>query len=135
MAKNRETIFTNDVCKELKAMGAIVIQYSIAPHVVNGRVVSSNKSGVPDRWVSHRLFTGWLEFKIEQGRLSPLQTNMIQQMNTLVPGSAFVIRKQLKLHQIEDAQGIILGYFNNGYSLLMELYKIKQQSLLGDIWK
>lgn len=59
-----EAQFQKSVVHALKSRGAFVFN-------VHGQVMQS--SGMPDLWVGHELWTGWLELKFGEGRYKPLQ--------------------------------------------------------------
>ena len=64
-------------------------------------------SGWPDRYVSHPLWSGWLEFKAENGRLSALQREVLRRLRSHDAGQAFVARHETRT--IEDEAGATLG--------------------------
>jgi hypothetical protein len=109
-----ESTFTNSVCKDLEQCGAVVI-----PYVGNFR----QQNGVPDRFVAHNLWCGWLEFKTARGRLSTAQKIFIGRLNVARKNTAFVIREP---NIVEDRDGKVLLTFKGGFDLLLKLYHIKE---------
>lgn len=78
-----ETQWTKQVCIGLERKNAFII-----PYVGNRR----QKRGVPDRWITHRLWTGWLEFKGARTKIEPLQLNVMQSIWVRRPGTVFILR-------------------------------------------
>lgn len=115
-----ESQYTKAVCEEMEQCGASVI-----PYVGNTR----QRNGVPDRWVGHSLFSGWLEFKTLKGRLSLGQKICIERLNRSVKGTAYVIRSNgnVTCGRIENEKGKVLAMFSNGYDLLLKLFELSEQ--------
>jgi len=110
----KESKFTKEVCSKMKNCGATIV-----PYVGNYR----QQNGVPDRYVCHQLWQGWLEFKTTKGRLSTAQKIFIQRMNLSRKGVAFVVREP---NIIENEKGDTLSHFANGFDLLLKLYHITE---------
>lgn len=49
------------------------------------------KRGLPDRFISHRRWQGWVEFKAFNGVVDPLQERFIREFNKRKVGSAFIV--------------------------------------------
>lgn len=80
MADN-ESSKTRELCKAL---------YKIGAHVT--AIVGSmrQRSGLPDRYVNHILWHGWLEFKLEGGKVSATQELFVKECCKRQYGSAFI---------------------------------------------
>lgn len=76
-----ESAKTRKLCRELEKIGAITL-----PYVGSARQIA----GWPDRWIAHPLWTGWVEFKDGEGRLSKLQQHRLREIWLRDPGGAFV---------------------------------------------
>jgi hypothetical protein len=82
--------------------------------------------GWPDRYVHHRYWHGWLEFKGEHTRLDKKQRIIIARLNERVPDSAFVVRWP---DRIEDEEGELLATFNGtGHDLIEALKLLKENT-------
>ncbi len=62
---------TKQFCVELENCGAFVIPYVASKY---------NRPGVPDRFVTHRLWHGWVEFKDIETKITNLQDWTIKQL-------------------------------------------------------
>jgi len=62
--KQNESAFTRWFCREIQRVNGVTLA-----------IVASamQRSGLPDRYVCHKKFRGWLEFKKDDGRLSTAQ--------------------------------------------------------------
>jgi hypothetical protein len=68
-----------------------------------------NLPGQPDRYISHRSWHGWIEFKDEKTKLKPIQAMRIKEMNERAPGTAYVARFiGDEFLNIEDHEGNVL---------------------------
>lgn len=81
--KSTETKLTRELCRALEKLGALTLSLTASRY---------QQPGWPDRWVCHRAFTGWLEFKGPDTQVTPLQLERMRQINERSPGSAFVVR-------------------------------------------
>jgi hypothetical protein len=104
-----ESSDTRDLCAQLKKFNAVVYA------VVGSQFAHP---GWPDRYVHHRYWCGWLEFKAPKGSLSKLQREVIHKLNELKPGSAFVVRHP---DSVEDCDGRVLAEFSSAHDLLLKL--------------
>ncbi len=105
-----ESIWTRKICDDLKDLNTLVIP------IVGG---VRQPTGLPDRYISHTLWTGWLEFKGPLTKLQPKQAHYIEEFNKRKPGSAFVCREPIR---IEDTHGNVVRYFDGtGCGLLKSL--------------
>ncbi len=103
-----ESDFARWFCKRLEAVNAFVIP------VVGSRM---QKNGVPDRYVCHRDFRGWLEFKKDKGKVTDLQRitmlRLIDRGDTCLvvrlrsPGASRPAQEQQI--EIESPDGELLG--------------------------
>ena len=109
----KESKWTKGVCGEMTKCNALVF-------ACVGGVMQT--AGWPDRYVAHKLWTGWLEFKGEKTRLTIKQHHIIYTLNKKRPGTAYVIRWP---NRIEDCNGDLLANFDgHGKSLLTQLGRI-----------
>jgi len=81
-AKVSESAFTRWFCERLTRVNAYCV-----PIVASGM----QQSGLPDRYVCHHKFRGWLEFKKGDGRLSEAQRLTIKSLQER-GDVAFVVR-------------------------------------------
>ena len=133
--KQKEAKFVDRICHELEDHGAFIVPYHIAPNMVNGRYVAANKAGVPDRYIHHSLWSGWLEFKSPKGKLQGNQREVLEQMNSIIQSSAFVIREGANKvnHYIENEYGHVVGMFKDGLDLLTKLEKLQLISRMEEL--
>ena len=66
-----EILKTKAFCLELENCGAFIVPYVASKY---------NRSGVPDRFITHRLWNGWVEFKDKNTRLTDLQRWTLKQL-------------------------------------------------------
>jgi len=102
----KECAWTRKMCRELERCNAVV--FACVAHKMQA-------PGWPDRWVCHRRWRGWLEFKGDNTRLTALQRKRIRDLNDRQPGSAFVVRHP---NRIEDCDGNLIATFNSAIELL-----------------
>jgi len=125
-SETKECKETRALCKKLKALGVVVYAATANRFSV---------PGWPDRWICHRLWTGWLEFKSDDGILRPDQKACIRQIVASGgPGVCWVVRGESpkdmgweQLH-IEDYNGVRYGSCPNDPSLFMKLLNTVQKS-------
>lgn len=79
-----ESLFTKQVCDELKRVNATVFNF------VAGS--PGQTPGIPDRYVSHMLFQGFLEFKGTKTSVSQVQTIMHRELNRHKRGQCLLVR-------------------------------------------
>ena len=91
---------TRGMCRALEALGAMTYP------LVAGRYTPS---GWPDRYLHHRRWHGFIEFKSPSREVEPLQRRMLRELNARCPGSAFVVRLP---YTVEDASGKVLSTFD-----------------------
>lgn len=106
-----ESKWTREVCKELEELGAKVVAF-VAQKM--------QEPGIPDRYICHRFWRGFLEFKGATTRLQTNQRMFISAIN-LRGGNAFVVRYP---GFVEDVRGTVLGKFDDGTELLLLLVKL-----------
>lgn len=102
----KEIRFTKNVCNDLRHHGAFVFA------IVGGGMQTP---GLPDRYVHHHLWCGFLEFKGDDTILRPLQVHTLKSLNEKRPGTAYVIRAP---NRIESPTGDLLDTFVNALDLL-----------------
>lgn len=107
-----ENEWTRKICKELEQHNAIVFA-----------LVGSEMQtvGIPDRYICHSRWQGWLEFKGVNTVLSTIQRKRINDLNARQPGLAYVIRYP---GNIESSNGIQLAVFHNVAELLDALVEL-----------
>lgn len=77
--KINESIFTRMICDNLRANNALVIPFTAS---------ASSLPGVPDRFILHKSFSGFVEFKVFPNELSPAQVYLhknFQSLGYIVP--------------------------------------------------
>jgi hypothetical protein len=72
---------TSDLVAELERLGAWCFK------TCGNRF---QKSGVPDLYIHHIWFQGWIEFKNPDNVVSDIQRETISQLNNRIAGSAFI---------------------------------------------
>lgn len=77
-----ECKFTQWFCKCIEQCNAVTFAMVASP---------MQRVGLPDRYVCHTLFRGWLEFKSHNGRLSPIQRKVLTDLRTR-GDNCFVVR-------------------------------------------
>ena len=93
-SKQTESELTRKFCKVCEKAG-IFTQANIGGAVGarDGRRTSAiARTGMPDRLFHTRHWTGWVEFKREDTPLKDIQQAMINKLNAIRPGSAWVVR-------------------------------------------
>ena len=97
-----ESKFTKLCCDALRAKGALV--YAC--------VATEYQSGWPDRYISHKYWHGWIEFKSITRRLETNQRIVIQQLQ-LRGDNALIIRESVdkRIGQLEDIDGKVIRVF------------------------
>jgi hypothetical protein len=109
MSQYSETKFKKEVITGLRTHNAIVVC------IEGGNV--RQRVGLPDTFVAHRLWHGWLEFKSERGKLKEHQRIFLKQMNERgVP--AFVLRAP---NIVESFDGVVMFTFDGTGDLLCQL--------------
>lgn len=78
----KETDLTRELCKMLERAGAVV--FACVGAGFQGR-------GWPDRHIDHKLWSGWIEFKKDQGALRPMQRVKLESI-WKAGGSALIAR-------------------------------------------
>lgn len=77
-----ETEFTKWFCDQLQAVNALTIAFVGSTMQVGG---------IPDRYICHRDFHGWIEFKKDRRKVTTAQRIFIQDVN-IREGNALVVR-------------------------------------------
>ena len=122
----KETTWTKKICDQITALGGWVIPYVAS---------KKNKAGTPDRHITHRLWTGWLEFKGLKTPVEPLQARTLWQLNERSEYSAFIVRFPGLIQTLKEDPGVTCGewvtlaHFDNADTLLHLLKNIKDGEL------
>lgn len=123
----KESAWTAKVCRELEMMNAVILP-----------IVAQTKMppGWPDRYIHHRYWQGFVEFKGETTVLAKHQEQRIGQLNERAPGSAFIARLLpgskgsqwsgciTTVRSPNGGESEILGHFTDGRSLVSELSRL-----------
>lgn len=115
----RETRMTKDLCDRLRLCGAKVV-------VIAGDSVYQ-PSGLPDRYLSHRRWHGWVEFKSHTGSLNTQQRDHIREFSARRPFSAVVLRlpaDESDEYVVEDHEGARLFSFTRPIDLFVNLQNL-----------
>lgn len=91
----RESSFTADVAKRLKAAGALTFKIHGGPY---------GRAGVPDMFVADTRWSGWIEFKVGRNKVTPVQQAAMYAL-TKRGVNAVVLRATEEELLIEDADG------------------------------
>jgi hypothetical protein len=87
------------VKKELENCGAWVFN-------VHGHAMQ--RAGVPDLYVAHRKFHGWLELKVDNNSCSTLQKIVLRDLNARGV-AAYVLRMKKGKTTLEDCDGEVVA--------------------------
>jgi len=109
-----ESKWTRKVCEDLKRQNAKVVAFV-------GQIMQ--ESGIPDRYVCHRLWQGFLEFKGIKTKLQLHQEIFIREISAR-GGNAYVVRFP---GIVEDSRGIVLGKFTDAIGLLRLLANLSKR--------
>ncbi len=99
----KESNFTKEVCHILKSQGAMIVS------LVGGRL---QRPGLPDRYVTHPQWQGFLEFKVGRNRCTVLQKQVLRELNAhgsnalVVHGG--ILWKDSKELTVQDENGLVL---------------------------
>jgi len=96
-----ETKWTKRVCEELRRCNTQVVSLH------GGSVYQT--TGIPDRYIIHTVWNGWLEFKGPSTKLKGIQARFIKLHELKWPTTAYVVREP---DRIEDSQGELLMRFD-----------------------
>jgi hypothetical protein len=119
----KESKFTKRTCEGLESLGAMIL-----PVVANAKM----PPGWPDRYVCHRSWDGWLEFKKDDGRLRKIQRAVLERLDVRIPGRALVVRElEDGVGQLETHNGKVLGVFQSATRLLELLITVRDGVTLG----
>lgn len=100
--KKNEAAFTRWFCDMVKAMGAVTLT------MVGGNVRQQN--GLPDRYVCHPKFRGWLEFKKDDSKLSSTQRLLTQRLRDRGDVCLVVRYRADEIMELEDLEGNAMGW-------------------------
>lgn len=114
-----ESVWRHAICKEIAATGAVV--FCISP----GRFTTS---GLPDRYVSSVIWSGWIEFKGRDTAVRTDQKIVCRSMTIRNPGSVFFVRFP-NIIETNTARGIVqvATFDGTGRGLLNALQTITRE--------
>jgi len=104
-----EAPYTSRMKRRLEAEGALVIKY---------RPGNGQRAGVPDCYVAHPEWRGWIEVKWGRGRLRPVQRSVCEMLQARGV-SVLVLRGPD--HIIEDLDGNELARLDLTFPLIPQL--------------
>lgn len=114
--RKQEIEWTHKVVQEMRNCNARVT--AIVAH-------ARQEPGIPDRYVCHTYWAGWLEFKGAETKVTVKQSIFIREHNKRHPETAFVVRYP---NVIEDHDGHILEEWDGtGKGLLVALGRRRAQ--------
>lgn len=122
-----ESEHTRKLCKQLNEMQG-VLAIAVVAHQFNAQ-------GIPDRYISSRKWQGWVEFKAEAGRLSPMQQRTCALLHHAKPGQVFVIRwidNDSTWGQVEDVFGKVLYTFGYKASDALDALRLAAIAVQGE---
>lgn len=128
-----EKTWRKKICDELRKCNALV--FPIIGGVASGfknreGVRYSQEPGLPDVYVAHSYWQGFVEFKAEKTKLTEKQKYIIGELNKRNKISAVICRYgSLGVHSIQNEKGEILGDFTSALDLLKVLRDLKQKGL------
>lgn len=105
-----ESESTNELCAELVKLGAMFYP------IMGGM---RRPPGWPDRYIHHRLWAGFIEFKNPDTPTDTAQRLVIENLNKIRPCSAYIVRHGV--NRIEDARNRLITSFDTPQSLLNTL--------------
>lgn len=103
MARKKESKITTRFAKAVNQTGGLVTPV----------VASEYLSGFPDRIVTHPLWRGYIELKVDSNQLSKQQKAVINQLNRINPCCAFVVRYADETWTVEDSEAKVLRETND----------------------
>jgi hypothetical protein len=101
---------TRELCKEIEQHGGMVFA------CVGSRM---QPSAWPDRQITHRLWSGWIEFKNAKRKVDLKQTIIMERLNKAKPCAAYVVRHPNKIMTPRDE--FICEFDGTGIGLLRTL--------------
>ena len=110
----KETTYRKKLCKELRGLGALILPI----------VGSTNQfAGVPDFYMSHAKWQGFIEMK---GEFTTLRAIQIKVMSDLIKTgtSCYVVRYP---NQLQTYKGDPIAEFTDGIDLLEKLKKFSEK--------
>ena len=110
MSKKLETKFDEKLDEQLADVGAKVLN-------IHGHMYQ--KSGWPDRYISHWKWDGWLELKTMNYKLDPLQARIMEALNDRGT-NAFTLRHYGKVY-LERYDGMKLWECEFGNGMIVEI--------------
>lgn len=101
MRFNNESVFTRWACDELRHVNAVVTAFVAS---------EMQAAGIPDRYVCHRSWRGWVEVKKDTGQPSALQRKFLRD-HAERGDNAVVLRLDTREARVrvEDADGSLLA--------------------------
>lgn len=120
----KEIAWTAQVVNDLRKCNAEVLPI----------VASKYVSGWPDRHITHRLWSGFLEMKDDTTKLRPDQRQVLRRLRQTNPAHAFVCRRGDMFCTLEDEDsGVVATWDGTAPSLLKELSELRKQHMYGPI--
>lgn len=105
-----ETQWTKTITDDMKKCNAMVF-------AIVGSLMQ--EPGWPDRFISHSVWQGHLEFKGVKTKLEAKQAFIVRELNRRKEGTAYVIRQP---DRIEDHRGSLVDHFDGtGFGLIHKL--------------
>ena len=115
-----EIQFTHRICDQMK-------KYNVKVTAIVASMMQP--AGIPDRYIAHTVFCGWLEFKGRETKITKRQAIFIREHNRCAPNTAYVVREPDRL---EDHDGNLLDTFDGtGYGLLLLLDRRSHNANMG----
>ena len=105
-----EAAFRSYLGKQVEACGGMCIPMVVGglPSKVDPLVWQAySPKGLPDRYVCHRLWRGWIETKFKSGQLMKHQQQFLEQLMTRGE-NAFVIRYEEDLSRTDTPSHLVL---------------------------
>lgn len=116
----KEAEFTSITCRAFEKLNAVIIP------IVQGK---ESKPGVPDRFIAHTYWQGFIEFKGHATKIRPIQSIVLRELKKRGV-NAFVVRagmdEQAILPSIEDENGVWIADFENTKDLLNKLVELSK---------
>jgi hypothetical protein len=86
-----ESDHTANFCGQLKKFNCHVIRLTGGSVRGADGIRVTTELGIPDRYICHRRWSGFVEFKmLPNGKVQGIQADHLQQLNTRQPASAFI---------------------------------------------
>jgi hypothetical protein len=109
----RESAFQTEVIRYLRSVGG-------KTHNIHGHAMQER--GIPDLWLSHREWFGWLELKVRHHLTEVQRAVIAAHMDRGVP--AFVVRGSMRSCRVSDQYDQLLAQGPFSLSLLVEAREV-----------